>query len=403
VKITAPWAFGVSSSRGNLCFCAVLLAFSPFQPIYAQAIPPAPATSATTAVSNSGSPSFFTTKARLWQGRSQVICFQLPQPATQDQTYTCTVDEKLVQVLMPPKILAGEKIGYMRVQALAEGNTQLDLQGAKLNLDIVKDPTLEAIGTFNLRIISPVDGASVWGDFSVGVEQMTLGDPSRLPIPVLQLANGKEITGHILPDKNPTQYGRWVYDLKPGDLSSGANHLVAVTTDTRGRPVESNSVEIDQVSPDPASIMTGLCKDTDSADRPSRTGGGGRSQPIKDPQLGDVVQGTWCLPLTITREQAGQYQMVLTVRGDLVGDGLPTLGLSIDEDGQSGTGVRLASTEWSRLPVGHPIYLTEGGHMLNVRPGRRGLLQKYELARLDPPAFPGWPPMVVTRWIPPCP
>jgi hypothetical protein len=376
-----------------MCVAALLLV-APCQSVYGQAASAAPVTNAASAAQNPGAPSFLTGKTRLWKGRSQIICFQLPQPATQDQTYSCQVDEKLVQVLVPPKILAGEKIGYMRVQALAEGKTQLDLQGAKLDLTIVTDPAFPAVSAFNLHIVSPADGANVWGEFSVGVEQMTLGDPAQLPIPVLHLSNGKEVAGHVLPDKKPTQYGRWVYDLKPDDLSPGVNHLVAVTTDVQGRPTESNAIELDEVSPDPATTLTGSCKDSNSVDHPPKTGGPGGI--FKDAQYGDVVQGIWSLPLWITKEQEGRYQMVLTARGDLAGDGLPSFGMSIDEDGQSGTAVRLATTEWRRVPVGHPIVLTEGGHMLNVRLGnqfaqgpddhRSLYLQKYELVRLDAPA-----------------
>ena len=390
--MSVPWAAGVLPLRGLLClYAAALLAIAPFQSISGETASPASGTGVAPA-QNSASPSFFTSKTRLWKGRSQVICFQLPQASTQDQTYSCQIDDKLVRVLMPPRILAGEKIGYLRVQALAEGKTQLDLDGAKLDLDIVRDPAFNHVAAFDLRIISPGDDSTVWGDFSVGVEQMTLDDPSQLPMPVLRLSNGKEITGHVLPSKYPTQYGRWVYDLKQGDLSPGANKLVAVTTDTENRPVESNSIEVDQVSPDPSSIVTGLCKDTDSPDHPARTGGGGRAGIVKDEQYGDVTQGVWCLPLWITKQQEGRYQMMLTVRGDLGGDGLPSFGTSIDEDGQSGTGVRLATTEWRRIPMGHPITLTAGGHMLNVHLGNqfgygedhRGFyLQKYELARLD--------------------
>ena len=390
-----PWLAGVRSRR-SACACAIsLLAFASCQPSFGQTPTPAATVGANSVGQGSGVPSFFTDKTRLWKGRSQVICFQLAQPATQDQTYSCQVDENLVRVLMPPRILAGEKIGYMRVQSLAEGKTQIDLQGARLDLDIVKDPAFSTIATFSPRIISPVDSANVWGEFSVGVELLTLGDPAQLPMPVLKLSNGKEVAGHVLPDKTPSQYGRWVYDLKSDDLSPGANKLVAVGADAEGRPVTSNSIEVDRVSPDPASIMTGLCKDADAPDHPYRTGGGGRAGTFKDAQYGDVVQGVWCLPLWLTKEQEGQYQLVLTARGDLGGDGLSSVGVSIDEDGQSGTEARLATTEWRRIPVGHPITLTAGGHMLNVRivnqfgqgpnDHRAIYLQKFELARLNAP------------------
>ena len=178
-----------------------LSVFALFPLVRAETLTPAPAPSPTPApsapaiVQNQGPPSFFTTKVRLWQNRSQVICFQLPQPAAQDQVYACQVDDKFVHLLMPPRILAGQKIGYLRVQPVAEGRTQIILEGAKLDLDIVKDPAFTAVAAFNLKIISPVDGAVVWGEFSVGVEQMTLGDPIQLPMPVLRLSTERKWRG----------------------------------------------------------------------------------------------------------------------------------------------------------------------------------------------------------------
>ncbi len=397
--MTNPWAVGEVAKRRH-AFRALgflVLLHSPLiradTPSPAPIPSPTPAPNAPAVVNNPGPPSFFTAKTRLWQGRSQVICFQLPQAAVQDQIYACQVDDKFVHLLMPPRILAGQKIGYLRVQPVVEGKTRIVLEGAKLDLDIFKDPAFGSVATFNLKIVSPVDSAVVWGDFSVGVEQMTLGDSAQLPMPVLKLSNGKEVAGHVLPDQKPSQYQRWVYDVKPSDLSPGCNNLIAVTRDADGRPIESSSIEVNQVAPAPSSIMTGLCKDSDSQDRPANTGGQGEM--VKDDQYGQVIRGVWCLPLWITREQAGRYQMMLTVRGDLGGDGLPSFGMTIDEDGQSGTGVRLATTEWRRIPVGHPIALAPGGHILNVHianqfgqgpDDRRTLyLQKYELTRLDAP------------------
>ncbi len=101
----------------------------------------------------------------------------------------------------------------------------------------------------------------------------------------------------------------------------------------------------------------------------------------------------WCLPVWV--EKKGTYQLIVTARGEMGGDALPTLALAIDEEYQPQTTGRLATTEWQRLPVGHPVALDEGGHFISVRlrngfsqgpEDKRSLfLQKYELVRLDAP------------------
>ena len=338
--------------------------------------------------------SFYTTKTRLWKSRSQIICFQVPQTAIQDRSFSCTVDEKFLQVLVPPRVLPGEKIGYLRVKPLAEGKSQIGINGAKLDVDIVSDPAYGSIAEFNPRIVSPSTGANVWGDFSVGVEQFTMGDPSQLPIPVVRLPSGKELTGKVVPDQNISQYGRWVFDLKTSDLAPGLNQLVAVQKNAAGKEIASNSIEVVAIAPDPASIQSGFCKDVICVDHPAKTPPQ-TPHVINDDKYGQGMmvnaQGSWWLPLSV--EKTARYQMFVTACGRIGGDGLPSLSVAPDENGQAGTTVRLPTTEWRRVPIGYPLTLTPGEHILSVRMGNRfaqgskdireGYIQKFELARLD--------------------
>lgn len=343
--------------------------------------------------------SFFTKKTRLWLGRSQIICFQVAQPATEDRYYPFEIDEKAVHLLMPPRILAGEKIGYLRVQPLAEGKTRIGVQGAKLDIEIARDPALKAIAELNPQIVTPALGADVWGEFVVGVEQLSLGDPGKLSMPVLVLPSGKEITGHVVPDQKPSPHARWAFNVDTKELAPGLNKLVAIQKDNAGQEVRTDPIYVNVVAPDPAAMVSGLCKDQISGDRPANAGG---DQPkiVNDDKYGQgmIVDNhnenpAWCLPVTIPKK--GQYQLFVTARGDFASDALPTLGLSIDEENQPVTTVRLATTEWHRIPVGHPITIDEGNHFLSVRT-RNGFsqgkddtralyLQKYELARVDHP------------------
>ncbi len=330
-----------------------------------------------------------------------MILFQLAQPAGQDRFYSFQIDEKMVHLLIPPQVLKGEKTGYLRVQSLVAGKTQIEIGGAKLGVEIAPDPVISTIGELRPEIVTPAAGSQVWGKFAVGVQQLAMGDPGQLPAPVLRLPGGQEIAGHAVPNQKIGPHARWVFEVNADDLAPGANALVAVTKDSSGREVTGEPVFINAIRPDASSMLTGLCTDGADTDRPADDG----PRPpnvMDDAQFGvkSIVDNTnenqsWCLPVwTDTR---GQYQLFVTARGEMGGDALPTLGLNIDETYQPETTVRLATTEWQRIPVGHPVTLDEGGHFLTVR-ARNGFnqgaddmrmlfLRQYELVRLDSPAI----------------
>jgi Protein of unknown function (DUF1800)/Ca-dependent carbohydrate-binding module xylan-binding len=340
---------------------------------------------------------FFTEKTQLWQGRSQIICFQVAQPAVQDRYYSFQVDEKLVHLLIPPRILKGEKMGYLRVQAQAEGKTRIGIENAKLDVEIVKDGATQTIAELNPQIVTPASGANVWGEFAVGVEQLGLADAAQLPAPVLLLPNGKEVAGHAVPDQKPSPHARWAFTVNASDLAPGSNKLIAVQKDETGREIRSNAIYVDAITPTPATMMTGLCQDQSSSDR-APNDGPTPPKVINDDKYGQGMivdtgeEGkSWCLPVWVDKK--GEYQMLVTARGEFGSDALATVAVTIDEQGQPETTSRLATTEWQRVPVGRPFTLEPGGHILSVRirnafshgpdDSRSLYFQKYEFARID--------------------
>jgi hypothetical protein len=328
-----------------------------------------------------------------------MIYFQVAEPAIEDRYYSFQVDEKIVHLLIPPRILKGEKIGYLRVQALAEGRTRLGIEDAKLEVEIVRDPAAGMITELQPQIVTPAAGANVWGEFAVGVEQLSLGDPSQLPMPTLLLPDGKEVSGHIVPDQKPGPHARWAFTVNADDLPPGPSRLVAVAKDATGRDVRSNAITVIAIRPGQEAVLAGLCQDKINGDR---TANDGTNPPkaVNDDKYGQGMildnssEGqSWCLPVWI--EKKGDYQMLVSARGEIGGDGLPTLAVLVDEQNQTETQARLATTEWQRIPVGRPFTLEAGGHILSVRirngfgqgaqDERKLYLQKYELARVDPP------------------
>jgi uncharacterized protein (DUF1800 family) len=340
--------------------------------------------------------SFFTKKTRLWLGRPQIICFQVAQPVAEDRYYSFQVDEKIVHLLIPPRVLKGETIGYLRVQGLVEGKTVVGIEGAKLDVEVVKDEATSAMAELNPQIVTPASGATVWGEFAVGMEQLTMGDPAVLPVPSLLLPNGKSVEGHVVPDQRPSPYARWAFTVKAGDLAAGSNKLVAVQQDASGRAIQSNAIYVNVITPAAGNLLAGNCQDVLGGDRAANDGPNPPNV-VNDDKYGQgmVVDTSdegksWCLPVWV--EKKGQYQMLVTARGDMGGDALATVAVMIDEQNQVETTARLATTGWQRLPVGHPFTLEAGGHMLSVRirngfsrgpdDTRSLYFQKYELARL---------------------
>ena len=357
-----------------------------------------PPTTLTQKGPTSGDVSFFTKKTRLWQGRSQIICFQVSQPVTEDRYYSFQVDEKMVHLLMPPRLLAGEKIGYLRVQALTDGKTRIGVDNAKLDVEIVPDGAMKIMANLKPQIVTPASNANVWGSFAVGVEQLSMNDSTLLPTPTLLLPNGKEIAGHVVPAQQPSPHARWVFTVNSDDLAPGINRLVALQKDDAGRELQSNPLYVTVIDPKTTSILSGLCKDVVSDDR-APVDGANPPKIVNDDAYGHgmVVDNgdegqSWCLPLWT--EEKGTYQMLVTARGDVGSDALATIAVMVDERNQVETTSRLATTEWQRIPVGHPFALEPGGHILSVRirngfshgpdDVRNLYFEKYELARIEP-------------------
>ena len=351
--------------------------------------------------------SFFAPKTRLWLGRPQMICFQIQQPAAQDRFFSFQVDENVVHLLVPPQILKGEKIGYLRVMPLTAGTTWITVANATLPVDIAQDSSTGAMDELHPQIVTPASGSMVWGKFAVGVEQLTFGDPSLLSAPTLRLSNGQEITGKAVPDQTINPHARWVFTVDAANLDPGENKLVVVSNDAQGREYNSAPIYVNAIHPAPGAMLTGSCIDAQDQDRPANAGG---PPPVVDDKKygqGKIINASndgapWCLPLWVS--QPGDYQLMVTARGDLGADAMPSLALMVDELPQVQTISRLATTEWQRMPVGHPFTLTEGGHFISVRlrnsmsvspsDARNLFLQKYELVRITPasapaPASPG--------------
>ena len=400
-------------------------------PLWAEATsaatpPTTPAAQASPDTSLSGI-AFLTPKTRLWLDRSQVICFTVKQPVTESRYLGFKVDEKYLHVLIPPTLLPGATLGYLRVRPLTEGHTQVNLEGATIDVDIARDTAASTLEQTRPEIVSPANGAVLWGSFVVGVEQLNLTTaPPRLR-PVLRLPDGHEIAAQDVPNQQPGPHLHYAYPIDARALHNGSNQLVAIIKDETGHEIASDPINVTVITPDPAALVSGDCKDQINTQLPPlplppppKVPPATPAAPPPPPKpfvppaviaddnkanLGQIVtipndNPPWCMPVTVPGK--GRYIMIVTARGDLGANALPSIGVSVDRDQNSLSNVRLATTDWQRIPVGRPFTLEDGPHILTVHfrngfnqgptDSRHLYLAHYELLRLDPPGAP--PPVL---------
>jgi hypothetical protein len=154
-----------------------------------------PAVTEVAGSSASDGPAFFTSHARVWLGRSQVIPIQLGSPAEETKSLVVTAEpDGMLEILQQPTVLRGEKIGYVRVKPIQEGRVNLRLSENLLNVEVRSDPSLSSSLDRIPRIISPASGAAVWSKFLVGVEHESRSSGENAEEVCLIGPDGKKIT-----------------------------------------------------------------------------------------------------------------------------------------------------------------------------------------------------------------
>jgi uncharacterized protein (DUF1800 family) len=354
---------------------------------------------------------FLTEKTRLWLDRNQVLCFYSRQPVEDNHYFSFTADENFVHVLMPPTILPGANIGYIRLRPVQEGRTEIRLEGASIDIEIVKDTAASTLEETRPEIVSPAQKAVVWGKFLVGVERLNLSSNRQPVAPWLRMPDGDEIEGREVPDQKPGPHLRYTFEIDANSLEPGGNELVSFARDDSGHETDSDPLEVEVIHPDEDSILQGKCVDEIDTPVPeprNRPPPKAIAPPVPYPDttraFAYIIRNTgeappWCMPVTVPAK--GRYQMMVEARGDIGGNALPTVALLVDDAQNPVTSSRLATTEWHRVPVGVPFELEAGQHVLSVHfrnPFGQGpadsrvlYLARYELVRLDDPTPPPGP------------
>ena len=365
---------------------------------------------------------FLTHRAVLWTGRSQVIPVQVKDEAPADDDLSFPVaatDPSLVEILRPATVLAGEKFGFLRVQALRPGRTQLKVRGGELEIEVRDDPAAVPFIAPRPVIIGPIDGAAVWGKFYVGVEVLEASPRNEVAqesgasqvVPAttvqLQLPGDRRLHPVVTTNAETGPMRRFTFEVSVDELPKGPLPLIAVakrTISNDGKEATeraSEPVTVTVVNPGaPHALTAGACAGGDEPKlavplRPTRIAmERPEIGPMPGAQSGIVILAykenpPWSLPVNVPA--AGRYQLFLRARGDEAMGALPSLALFLNGNEQPVTLGRLVQLDWHRFPVGAPFAMEPGVQVLSVafkndftagKEDRNLFLDRYELLRL---------------------
>ena len=359
--------------------------------------------------------SFDTDKAVVWLDGTQVLPFRVDRPVDRDRTFPANVKAEgdqnpRLEVVREPQVLAGETLGFLRVRAAGEGRARLTLgpkdAAATLYIDAMPSPAAAEVRQTAPTIVSPADGAVVWGTVGVSVEVFSPGDA---PGEVSLVTPGGERVYPVEqtdPDAGPLYQFGFTLDtdaFEPGTLTLFAAADVSDIPDAA--PLEGGAITLHVHRPGEGDLLQGEAEDRADAPRPERyaaTKATDDPQPPlklgegKDASGGRFVDNAGSRPALVLRlapDEGGWYQVIMTARGDDSLGVLPTVGLHLNnDDNDPRTASAIALHDWHRTPIGRPIFVKKGEQDLVVLfendessgkgEDRNLYLDRYEVARL---------------------
>jgi uncharacterized protein (DUF1800 family) len=343
---------------------------------------------------------YLTPERRLWLDESQVVPFQVAAAEETGRAFEVKVNPpEAVEIIQPPVVLDKEKTGFLRVRAKKAGKAELEIDGRKLSVQIVPNPSAETLAP-KPTLISPPAGACVYGTITAGIELNSPSPEDALAEPRIVLPDGKEIVPRAQTNPSPGSARVFAFDVNADDLPPGPLTLQPVAQDARGQRVKGEPVVVNVIRPDSSLMISGACTDRVNDPRPVRFGEKSpRVLPVNAPaEFVDNVSAdpAWCFKETI--DKAGLYQLTMRVRGDVALGSFPSVGVIVNEGDYALSGSRLVDSAWHRIPVGVPFRLEAGEQFVTARylndvshgkgNDRNLFLQRYELVRVsaDEPA-----------------
>jgi len=340
--------------------------------------------------------SFSSTPGRLWLNHTEVIPVTIGN-AAKDKYVAATAasPQGTVEILQPATFLKGEKTGFLRVRGLKAGKVSLNVGGWSFSLEVAPDPA-EPVLAPRPQIVSPPEGACLYGTITAGVEIDLPDGQTAAPEPKLVLANGQELTPRAQTLDPKGQVRLYAFDIDADSLPPGPQRLQTYMVDAAGRRTSGAPVAVNVIRPDPSAMISGACAERVNDPRPQRFGEKPPEVKTDDPFAPEgYVANTrpdpaWCFKETL--EKAGYYQLTMRVKGDASAGSYPSIGLILGEQDRPLVASRLVDNTWRRIPVGRPIHLDAGEQTIVTRfvndfsygkkVNRNLYLERYELVRV---------------------
>jgi len=331
-------------------------------------------------------------------GRTRAVAFRLAAPAEADLTAAASVDDAgVLEVVRPLEVLAGERLGFLRVAGVRPGRTVLSVRGARVAVEVVA-PRVPEERPYRLEVTTPAAGAALWGEVAVGCEWRV--EPGRPEAAVgLELPDGRVLRPAEVLESGPHRHARFVCDV--GSLPAGSTRLGVVLA------VDDDVVAGAEVAVDvraPADVLRREAEAPYAGDAPRRFEERGpvRARIAEACSGGAFVDNAGARPapcFALDVPAPGEYQLVARARGTLGGGALPTLAVYVDDRPQPVTKGVLAGEAWHRVAVGRPFRLPAGARSVTVlfandfyvprRSDRNAYLDAFELVRVGGGAVAG--------------
>lgn len=335
-------------------------------------------------------------QSRLWLGRTQIIPFTLAEAAVDKVVLpTTVVPPDSADILLPATILKGEKTGFLRIRGLQAGKITLQVGDKSLPLSVLRD-SADAVPASRPEIISPPEGACIYGTITAGVEVDVAEGGNRSVEPRLILPGGKELVPRAQTLDGTGSTRLYAFDINADELPPGPCKLQTYMTNEHKERLSGEPVAVNVIRPDPSAMISGPCVERVNDPRPQRIGEKLPQVVTNDPKVPEGYvknQGAnpaWCMKETI--DKPGLYQFTMLVKGDASSGAYPSIGVELNEKNRPDAAGRLVDKGWHRVPIGRPIHLDAGDQYLTARflndfsggkNAKRNLyLERYELLRV---------------------
>lgn len=313
---------------------------------------------------------------------TRVVAVRVPGAGEADVVADVESDNAaVVAVERGARILPGQTMGYALVRAVGPGEATLRTGSSSIRVRVVagREGVEDAGIAFGPtpRLVSPTGGAAVWGTVQVSAAAWREAGESGSE-PKLRLRVGGDERGVMVdpvwmntPADGPLAMAAFSIDVS--GRAAGPCELRVVRVDSRGVEHAGEAAVVQVVALDAAAIAQGECETDYGIILPGQFG---PPRPTGSVAMDKGASGGKFFNNATTEPRfryevdvpsdrgTGWYQVMLTAGGDAASGALPSVGITIDEAQRPTTASAIAQPGWHRTPIGTPVRLEPGRHVL---------------------------------------